>query len=90
MDAQTLDDITVSNSLFDGTPHKDIPNFYGDNDFLLIYDNRYSLRFRHFKTNWHHQHTYRIYVFEMADGIHAHISILGSDGIEFEHVLQPL
>ena len=50
--------------LFNGEVKNDIPNKYGENDFLITYDNKYYLTFRHFKTNWkrHHKYEFRFYL----------------------------
>ena len=66
--------------LYDGRNWKDlIPNEYGENDFLITYDERYYLQFRHFKTNRSHQHEYRFHLFENNDKVFVNIKIVGRD-----------
>jgi len=67
-----------------------IENYYGENDFTVLYDNKYKLKFRHFKTNRRHQHTYKFYFFEAKENICVHIKIKGWDDEEFEGTLSKL
>lgn len=68
------------NVLYDGRNWKDlIPNEYGENDFLIKYDERYYLQFRHFKTNRSHQHAYSFHLFKKNDKVFVNIKIVGRD-----------
>ena len=68
--------------LYDGRNWKDlISNEYGENDFLITYDEKYYLQFRHFKTNRSHQHEYSFHFFENNDKIFVNIKIVGRDAV---------
>ena len=43
----------------------DIPNEYGDNDWLIDYKGQKQCTFRHFKTNRRYTHRYKFAIFEM-------------------------
>lgn len=61
--------------LFDGEVKNEISCEYGENDFLITYDNKYYLTFRHFKTNWkrYHDYNFRLYLKENKIFIQADI-----------------
>ena len=61
--------------LFDGEVKNEVPYEYGENDFLITYDNKYYLTFRHFKTNWkrHHDYSFHFYLKDNRIFIHADI-----------------
>ena len=68
--------------LYDGRNWKDlIPNEYGENDFLITYDEKYYLQFRHFKTNRSHQHAYTFHLFENNDKVFINVKIVGRDEV---------
>lgn len=92
MDATSLNDVgsASSISIFAGVPQQEIPNYYGENDFLIIYDKQYYLSFRQFKTNRRHQHTYRFRLFEEGHLPHVEVKIEGADELEFESPLAPI
>ena len=50
--------------LYDGRVKGKIINDYGENDFLVTYDNKYYLSFRQFKFNANHQHDYYFRFFQ--------------------------
>ncbi|WP_315809272.1 hypothetical protein [Pseudomonas sp. C9-3] len=87
MDASFPKYLDVANIFFDGVQRIDIPNYYGENDFLLMYADRYMLRFRHFKTSRRHQHEYRLHLFKEQGGIHVKITIIGIDNWEYEGLM---
>lgn len=59
-------------------------NGYGENDFLVTYDDTYYLSFRQFKSNRRHQHDYNFHFFEEGDKIILQVSIEGQDAMTFE------
>jgi hypothetical protein len=68
--------------LYDGITWKDlIPNEYGENDFLITYDEKYYLQLRHFKTNCNHQHDYSFHLFRSNDKVFVNIKIVGRDAV---------
>lgn len=70
--------------LFDGTQKNTMINEYGENDFLLTYNDQYYLSFRQFKFNRRHQHDYNFYFFQKHDRPFVRVSIAGKDAMEFE------
>lgn len=68
--------------VFDGEPKRKIENEYGENDFLITYNN-YYLSFRHFKLNRRHQHTYRFDIKKGKDQPIVSVKIEGKDGMSF-------
>ncbi len=74
--------------LFDnGNSQDKIPNEYGENDFLITYDEKYYLSFRQFKLNRRHQHNYIFDFYEQHDSIFIKVNIKGIDGMKFERQL---
>lgn len=49
--------------LYNGKTENELINDYGENDFLVIYDNTYYYAFRHFKLNHKHQHDYHFHFY---------------------------
>ncbi|MBC8753218.1 hypothetical protein H2O64_00960 [Kordia sp. YSTF-M3] len=70
--------------VFDGIDTKAIPHNYGENDFIISYENQYYVPFRHFKTKRQHQHDYIFYLYEKEDGLYVRIMIDGPDEMNFE------
>lgn len=56
---------------------------YGENDFLIIYDDEYYYQFRHFIFNRQHSHDYKFHLIEQDKGITLSVSIEGKDGMKF-------
>jgi hypothetical protein len=69
--------------LFDGESKNKIQNEYGENDFLLTYDNKYYISFRQFKFNRRNQHDYSFYFFQKDNKPFVSVKISGKDGMEF-------
>ncbi len=70
--------------LFDGITKENMINDYGENDFLITYDNKYYFSFRQFKLNRNHQHDYNFYFFQKNNKIFVRTDINGKDGMKFE------
>lgn len=70
--------------LFDGEVKNEVPYEYGENDFLITYDNKYYMTFRHFKTNWKRDHNYnfRFYLKENKIFIQAEIKGFYSEAFD--------
>lgn len=73
--------------LFDGNLRNKIANEYGENDFLIIYDERCYLSFRHFKTNLRHQHDYYFNFFNHNGNIFVTVEIKGENPLHFSRSL---
>lgn len=83
------DDINFSKNtdyvlIFDGTTTKTTPNNYGENDFIISYEDQYYVPFRHFKTNWRHQHDYIFYFYKKEDTLYVRVTVEGVDDMNFE------
>ena len=74
--------------LFDnGSSQNEIPNEYGENDYLITYDNEYYLSFRHWKLNRRYQHNYYFEFYTKQDSIFVKVNIKGKDRMKFERQL---
>lgn len=69
--------------VFDGHQCGLLRTDYGENDFLITYDNRYYLAFRHFITYGRFQHNYNLTFFRRGDTILVGANIVGGDGEVF-------
>jgi hypothetical protein len=70
--------------LYDGKGKEKLENEYGENDFLITYDNKYYFSFRQFKLNRRHQHTYNFYLTKKYNKMYLSTEINGQDGMKFE------
>lgn len=70
--------------LYDGEVTEPMFNEYGENDFLLTYDDQCYLSFRQFKFNRRHQHNYHFHFYEKGDTVFAQVDISGQDAMKFE------
>jgi hypothetical protein len=69
--------------IYDGTIIKQLENDYGENDFLLIYDEKYYYQFRHFKTNNKQIDSYGFNIYKKSDTIFLKVDIKGTDCMNF-------
>ena len=87
-DEELFSDFDGAKLLFDsGSSQNEIPNEYGENDFLITYDNTYYLSFRHWKLNRRHQHNYYFKFYMKQDCIFVEVNIKGKDRMKFERQL---
>jgi len=70
--------------LFDGKTKNNMINDYGENDFLITYDNKFYFSFRQFKLNRSHQHDYNFHFFQRDNKVFIRAEIKGKDAMEFE------
>jgi len=56
---------------------------YGENDFLLTYDDKYYFQFRHFIFNRNHQHLYSFSLYKEKGTIYVKADIKGEDKMQF-------
>lgn len=70
---------TVYNGIQNGLLNTD----YGENDYLITYDDKYYFQFRHFIFNRNHQHSYYFYFFKQKDTIYIKADIKGEDKMKF-------
>lgn len=59
----------------------DIPNEYGENDWIITYKGELQCKFRHFKTNRRHSHQYLFSIYE-EDTLYCDIDIRGKNNIK--------
>lgn len=87
-DMSLFSDMSKYTILFkDGKEHTELPNEYGENDFLITYDNKYYFSFRHFKFNRNHQHSYKFKIEETSNPPQLYVKIKGEDAIEFNRTM---
>ena len=70
--------------LYDGDSKDEMINDYGENDFLITYDNKYYFSFRQFKFNRRHQHDYNFHFFPKDNKVFIRADIKGQDAMKFE------
>ncbi|WMX13169.1 hypothetical protein [Aureispira sp. CCB-E] len=70
--------------IFEGEKKNSIANSYGENDYLITYDNKYYLSFRHFKFSPNHQHNYEFKFIPQNNSIILSVFIDGESGMKFE------
>ncbi|CAL2055558.1 hypothetical protein [Tenacibaculum sp. 190524A05c] len=87
--SRTNDRVLFSNrerytTIYDGKQLNEIINEYGENDFLITYDNEFYYSFRQFKLNRRHQHIYDFRISKRVNNIVLKVEIKGKDGMKFE------
>ncbi|MBO4233364.1 hypothetical protein FO675_03435 [Riemerella anatipestifer] len=70
--------------LYDGKIKDKMMNEYGENDFLITYDDKYYFSFRQFKLNRRHQHDYKFHFYPKGDKIYIAVDIKGQDAMKFK------
>ena len=66
---------------------KSIPKGYGENDWRLIYDDKYYASFRHFKTNNWHDHHYSFSFYKAHGNVYCNFQIDGPDEMGKQRIL---
>lgn len=56
-----------------------IPNEYGENDWIIIYKNNSRCMFRHFKTNRNNKHSYFFTLYSDSSNIYCDVYIRGKN-----------
>jgi hypothetical protein len=72
---------------YNGTLINKLMNYYGENDFLITYDDKYYMTFRHFKSNRRHQHDYHFHFIRQQNKINVTVDINGINDTHFESEL---
>ena len=70
-------------TVYDGMQNGLLNTDYGENDFLITYDNKYYFQFRHFIFNSNNQHSYNFSLFKKKDSIYVKADIKGEDKMQF-------
>lgn len=71
-------------TIFDKKQIAKIENAYGENDFLITYNDEFYLSFRHFKLNRRHQHKYSFNFEDLDQTPILKVSIEGRDDMAFK------
>ena len=71
--------------VFDGKANGNIITDYGENDFLVIYDNKYYFQFRQICTNHNDYYKYNLKLYEKANEIYLNADI--DKGMKFDKPL---
>lgn len=79
---------SLATLVFEGSPKSMIGNYYGENDFLITYDEAFYLSFRHYKFNWRHQHRYHFKLEKIDDQIILSVDIVGKDDLRFKEAMK--
>jgi len=82
-DSELFDNRSKYIVLFDGMAKQDVINKYGENDFLITYDNQYYFSFRQFKFSRRHQHDYNFHFILSDNKIFIQTKIIGKDAMNF-------
>jgi len=77
-------------TVFDGNIRNKIFNEYGENDFLVTYDDKYYLTFRHFKIHSRAQHDYHFNFTKKQNTVILEVDIEGQDKMKFSHKMIPI
>lgn len=83
-DTELFSDREKYTTIYNGKKLNEIINEYGENDFLITYDNEFYYSFRQFKFNRRHQHSYDFRLLKQANDIVLRLEISGKDGMTFE------
>jgi hypothetical protein len=70
-------------TVYDGMQSGFLKTDYGENDFLITYDDKYYFQFRHFIFNSNNQHSYDFNLFRHQDTIYIKANIKGKDKMQF-------
>lgn len=69
-----------------GKQIRKIDNFYGENDFFILYDNTYYTWLRHGKTNRRNQHDYNFHLYKKNNGLYLKIVIKGINSYVYNDI----
>ena len=83
-DTELFSDRNKYSVIFDGKKKNGIFNEYGENDFLITYDNEFYYSFRQFKFNRRNQHNYNFKLIKQDNDILLKVNISGKNGMTFE------
>jgi hypothetical protein len=70
--------------IFNGEQLEKIQTDYGENDFLIVYANRYYYKFRHIKTNNRQSDTYTFKLSKIKNDLKLIVDITGTDAGKIE------
>jgi hypothetical protein len=67
-----------------------IPDKYGENDWIILYKDSLSGKFRHFKTNRNDRHSYLFQIFRAKDSVLCLVNIEGVSELKRKVAMLPL
>jgi hypothetical protein len=70
--------------IYDGKTVNKIENAYGENNFIVQYDDKYFYSFRQFKFNCNHQHDYYFHLYRKQNKLFVKVDVSGKDGMMLE------
>jgi hypothetical protein len=73
--------------IFDGKSCYDTAYEYGENDFLITYDEEYYYQFRQFKFSNRPKHHYHFTLSPSTEGMLLRVNIEGEDAMQFERLM---
>lgn len=76
--------------IYNGRKSKRIKTDYGENDFLINYENKYYYKFRHFIENNNFQHDYYFRLSKREEKIYVDVHIEGPNKLNFIEPLIPM
>lgn len=77
-----------SKTIFNGFEIGFLVTDYGENDFLVTYDDVYYFEFRHFITNRNDRHIYNFDLYKNNDTVFCKVNIYGVNGMQFTRPMQ--
>jgi len=77
-------------TIFSNSKSKKIINEYGENDFLITYNDSLYFEFRQFKTNWHNQHSYTFNFIKENESYFVEIKIKGENDLNLKSQMHPI
>jgi len=89
-DQDLFEDREKYDVIFDGIFKARIKNEYGENDFLITYNDEFYFSFRHFKTNWHHRHKYQFTIDKKSNNLFVEVKIIGEDQLKINGQMIPI
>lgn len=89
-DAELFVDREKYTVLYDGGFKNMMTDDYGENDYLVTYDGKYYLSFRHFKTNRRNQHDYYFHLFPKNNAVFVKVEIEGKNAMRFERPMRDI
>ncbi len=82
-DQELFSDSNGDRTVYNGMQIGLLKTDYGENDFLITYDDKYYFQFRHFIFNSNNQHSYDFTLFKRKDTIYVKVDIKGNDKMQF-------
>lgn len=89
-DAELFTKSNFTTLFFDGKKTNDLPNKYGENDFLITYADSLYFSFRHYKLNRRDQHDYKFDFSLQNDTVYIKTNIKGTFKLNYEASMVPI